>query len=543
MKRLLIALGVVAGLIAAAAGAVYFFFDPNQLRPRLEAELTRVLNREVKVGDIRLALLEGSVQASDLSIADDPAYSKEMFLKARLLKAGVELKPLLFDRKVNVTGIVLEQPEVVLIQAPGGEWNFSSLGGPSKPAAETGETRQKVDLLVRSILITGGRVTVAVEGTRRVFEKLNLTVREFSPSSAIPFTLDTESGTMKIKLDGRVGPLAESDKSLTPVQAKVNVTGLDLASSGFFSKAAGIGGVVALDGTLETSGRAVDTQGTVQAERLKLSRFGSPAKRPVRFDFTIHHNTATKAGTLSKGDVFIGKAATLTGSYSAKGATPSVNMKLTGDRMAIAELEEMLPPLNVELPQGSRLEGGVVATRLAIEGPVDRLAVEGPIAIHQTRLVGFDLGSRIKTIAKFAGIKVGPDTDIATLSAHVRRNAEGTEIHELQFSAPEIGDLTGSGTVSQKNELDFTMNVMLHTSGTLMTALGQKDGMSAKFYIRGTATAPSFVPDVKSLAAQTAKTVLQEQRVKTVLDKTLNQSDVGKAARGLLDGLLGGKKN
>ena len=40
--------------------------------------------------------------------------------------------PLIFSKKLNITGITLEEPQITLLRASNGTWNFSSLGGASK---------------------------------------------------------------------------------------------------------------------------------------------------------------------------------------------------------------------------------------------------------------------------------------------------------------------------------------------------------------------------------------------------------------------------
>ena len=67
----------------------------------------------------------------NVSIADDPAFSKSPFITAKSLKVGVELMPLIFSKTLNVTGIVLDEPKITLLKAANGTWNFSSLGGAS----------------------------------------------------------------------------------------------------------------------------------------------------------------------------------------------------------------------------------------------------------------------------------------------------------------------------------------------------------------------------------------------------------------------------
>jgi AsmA protein len=97
MKRILKIVGIVVGVLILILIALPFFIDANTFRPKLESELTDALGREVKVGNISLSLLSGGVTADNISIADDPAFSKSPFVQAKSLKVGVEMIPLIFS--------------------------------------------------------------------------------------------------------------------------------------------------------------------------------------------------------------------------------------------------------------------------------------------------------------------------------------------------------------------------------------------------------------------------------------------------------------
>ena len=120
--------------------ALPFLINVNSFRPKIESEASSALGRQVTIGNLSLSILSGHVEADNIAIADDPAFSKSPFVTAQSLKIGVELMPLIFSRKVRVTEIVLEQPQITLLKAANGTWNFSSLGGPStkKPAEPKG---------------------------------------------------------------------------------------------------------------------------------------------------------------------------------------------------------------------------------------------------------------------------------------------------------------------------------------------------------------------------------------------------------------------
>jgi len=161
VKRALKIIGIVFAVILVIAIALPFIINVDSFRPKLESTLTTTLGREVKVGNLGLSILSGSVSAEDLSIADDPAFSKDPFVRAKSLHVGVELMPLIFSKKLNVTELVLDQPEIRLIQTPGGKWNFSSLGGEKQPQkTDSSSSASMESLSVNRLAVKDGSLSM-----------------------------------------------------------------------------------------------------------------------------------------------------------------------------------------------------------------------------------------------------------------------------------------------------------------------------------------------------------------------------------------------
>src|SRR5215471_1898695 len=97
-RKLLIAAGVVVALIVILAVILPALIDVDKYRGQVETEASKALGRQVKVGKVSLAIFSGGVSASDLSIADDPAFSDKPFVTAKELGVGVELMPLIFSK-------------------------------------------------------------------------------------------------------------------------------------------------------------------------------------------------------------------------------------------------------------------------------------------------------------------------------------------------------------------------------------------------------------------------------------------------------------
>jgi AsmA protein len=537
MKRGLKILAIVVVVLIVIVIALPFFIDANVFRPRLESDLAATLGRQVKVGNLSLSLFSGGVKADDISIADDPAFSNSPFVQAKSLAVGVQLIPLIFSKSLQVTDLTLNQPQISLVRSENGEkWNFSSLGMKSSTAAPSGQptsaeprkTTQPAseapsssgnpNLSVAKLNVTDGRLTLSRANSAekpRVYDKVTMEVSDFSFTSSFPFTVTANlpaGGTLK--LEGKAGPINTNDAALTPLQAKVSIQHMDLAASGFIDPASGISGIADFDGTVTSDGHEAKTAGTLKATKLQVVQKGSPAGKPVELRYAVAADLVKQSGHLTEGDVAMGKAvAHLTGTYDAHGSTTAVNMKLSGQGMPVDDLEAMLPALGVMLPPNSTLKGGTLNTNLAIEGPVNKLVTSGTIRLENSALAGFNLGSRLQAISALSGKATGGnDTNIQNFSSDVHVAPDGTRAENINLTIPAFGVLTGTGTVSPSNALNFKMNANLSggavTGVTQMVGLGSKGG-AIPFFIQGTTSDPKFVPDVKGMAGGMLQQALQ----------------------------------
>jgi len=537
MKRVLKVLAVVVVVLVVIVVALPFLVDVNSFRPKLQSELSTALGRQVTVGNLSLSILSGSLGAQDISIADDPAFSSKPFIQAKSLSVGVELQPLIFSKSLRVTELTLDHPDVMLLRSKSGTWNFSSLGGKSSGSAQANKTGSaNPDLSVAKLSVKDGQVSVG-SGTSpnklHVYENVNITVKNFSFTSRFPFTLTADlPGKGSVDLDGQAGPINPNDASATPVEAKIKVKHLDLTASGFVEPSTGIAGIADFDGTLASDGAHLTSSGTLNADQLKLAAKGAPAGRPVTVKYAITHDLLKQSGALSQGVVNMGKAAAqLSGTYQMQADSTIVNFKLNGQSMPVEELEAMLPALGVTLPSGSSLKGGTLTTNLAITGTAEKPVVVGPVRLADTKLAGFDLGSKLSAISKLSGSRTGSDTAIQNLSTDMHYDPNGIQTQNVNLTVPAVGVLTGNGTIANGGALDYTMNANL--SGTTVTGLTQLvgvkgQGASIPFFIRGTTSNPSFVPDVKGMVNSQLKQTLQNQGKGSLVDS--------------LSGLFGKKK-
>ena len=496
MNRTLKIVAIVVAVLIVIVVAIPFFVDANTFRPKLETELTGALGREVKLGNLSLSIFSGSVSADDISIADDPQFSKSAFVQAKSLKVGVELMPLIFSKTLNVTELTLKQPEISLVKSEdGAKWNFSSLGGNNasapKPAANAPASGNP-NLSVAKLNISEGRLTVSRTGSAekpRVYDKVDIEVINFSFTSFFPFKMTAQlPADGSLKLEGNAGPINADNTAATPLSAKITLQKMNLAASGFIDPAAGIAGIASYDGSVTSDGHEAKTEGKLTVANLQVVQKGSPTGRPVEVTYTVIHNLAKETGSIPQCEIAMGKAAAhVTGTYDAHGQVTSVDMKLNAQAMPVDDLEAMLPALGVVLPPKSTLKGGNLNTTMAIAGPVNKLVTTGTIRLENSSLANFDLGSKLSAISALSGKKTGNDMVIQNFSSDVRVAPEGTKADNINLNVPSLGVVTGAGTVSPNNELAFKMNAALA-------------GMGIPFSVEGTTADPKFVPDVKGMA-------------------------------------------
>lgn len=524
----------LVGLVVLGVASIPFFVNANTFRPIIESQLTTTLGRSVKVGDLSLAPFSGSLIAKDLSVADDPNFNSTPFLTAREVRIGVLLRPLIFSRKVNLQSFQIKSPEITLIRAANGRWNFSSIaqlhtGGGAGPASgiSRGSGAELPMLTVGHVAIEDGRAVIAslpAHGQPSVYEHTNLSVRDFSFASPFPFELSSNlpaGGTVDIT--GHVGPLNRDDAAASPADAQISIKRLDPVAAGFLAPDAGLSLLADIEMRSVSDGHTLTTNGTMHIQNLKLRKGASAAPKPLDFAYSGTHLLKENTGQIEDAMAKIGDAAIhMSGTYQpgALGAEdPELNLRLSGQSLPIDELQHLMTAAGVRLPNGAVLKGGMLALNLVIIGQAKSLVISGPIELDNTRLVGFDIGSKIHGIAALSGLKTGDTTNIEKLRVSVRITNASVVADKIDAVIPAFGELAGSGTVSSTDQLDFNLIAKIESAegmgkvgAELLTKLNGPGKTSKKttgvpLRIIGTPEDPSITADVGGIFQKKKKSM------------------------------------
>src|SRR5271154_1310492 len=269
-----IAAGIVGAFILVLA-AIPFFVDINTFKPVIENQLTTALGRQVKLGTLSLSLLSGTVTASDLSVADDPQYSNQPFVTAKELQIGVQMRPLIFHHQLLVNSLEIDTPQIHLVHAASGAWNFSTIG--QSAAQRTAQQKQQPvvpNLTVDSFTIKDGHAiveTLPAVAPPQTIDQINFTMKDFSFTRQSPFALSASlPGDGTLTMTGNAGPINTHDASKTNFDAQLSLHHFDPIASGFLDKDAGISVLADVDSHAASDGSSISSNGTVHTQHLQL---------------------------------------------------------------------------------------------------------------------------------------------------------------------------------------------------------------------------------------------------------------------------------
>jgi AsmA protein len=551
-RRLWITIAAVAGgIIILLLIAIPFLLNADNYRPRIESTLSDATGRKVTLGHLSFSLFTGSLTADQLSIADDPAFGQQPFVQANQIHIGIEVGPLLFHKQILIHGLTIDTPKINLIQNQANVWNYASLGNSSKRSNHAETQSAMPNLSIGVLEVKDGQVTITDLGaptSPRVVSDVQAKINDFSLTTPFTFSLSASlQGNGTVSIDGKGGPFNQADASRTPFTAKLNVKHADLVAAGFVPPSAGVSGITDLQADITSNGQTAHVQGTLDATQLKLAANGSPAPRPVHVNFTVDQNLASPSGQLQNTTLAFGKALfNIAGTYQTQGAKTNLNVTAATQGAPINDLEAFLPALGIQMPSGSRLQGGTLTTNLAVTGTTDAPVIAGPVRLDNTQLAGFDLGSKMSAVTALTGGKTGNVTTVRVLSLNLHEAGGALQAENILLDVPGLGSATGNGTVSPAKALNFHVVAKLSQTGTAgmattaLSMIGGRVGGVASTALRngvpvtitGTAASPVITPDMKGLtggAGSPAAGLLGRGG-----QQLPNKGNLGKALGGLL---------
>ena len=214
-KKLTIILGILVLLVIIAALFVPRLIDPNQYHGRIVSELENALGGTVRVGRITWGITNGVwIEAEDVSVADSSVMPVDF--KLPRFSANVSIPPLL-KKKIVLTNLRLESPEVQVRLAPGRQEPAQK---PESPPTGTKQTGIALPIEIEELILTGGRVRVldslTLPGQQVVhsFSDVAITATNMAVGQVMAFDVamrdDAPAGVGALKAKGTFSGLTEA---------------------------------------------------------------------------------------------------------------------------------------------------------------------------------------------------------------------------------------------------------------------------------------------------------------------------------------------
>jgi uncharacterized protein involved in outer membrane biogenesis len=159
-RRLVWILALLAAVLAMTAG-VSLLIQHTRLKSRLTARIAAELGRRVEVGSYEFTLWGGpTLEARSISVAEDPRFGQEYFLRAETVSLRLRWRSLLRGHFIIDT-LSLTRPSLNLVRNSAGDWNLAEWLPRPLSATTVGAPYplpRSPALRFRRIEIDGGRI-------------------------------------------------------------------------------------------------------------------------------------------------------------------------------------------------------------------------------------------------------------------------------------------------------------------------------------------------------------------------------------------------
>ena len=196
VKPLLLFIAGIVGLAVLASVALFLFFDPNDFRDEISAQVKELTGRDLVIeGDLSLSVFPWiAVNVGSTRLGNAEGFGDKPFLSFEEARLSVRLMPLLFQQKVAIGTASLDSFSLNLEVAANGTNNWDDLAEAAEaaPAAETDETGGTRALDIADFRLGNASISFldAQAGTANSIS--GLTLKMSSITAGKPFDFDAE---------------------------------------------------------------------------------------------------------------------------------------------------------------------------------------------------------------------------------------------------------------------------------------------------------------------------------------------------------------
>lgn len=209
-KRRWLVLAFLAAFLLLAKVGVSGALEHGWARRSLLTRLSASFGRPVEVGRFRVNLLSGlRLEADSVTVAEDPRFGQEYFLRAQQLTAGLRWTALLRGR-IEFGDVSVSSPSLNLVRLADGSWNIESWLPPAAPQAQAGATSETGDAAPSE---TARRVTARLSRLDVDSGRINFKLGD----EKLPFALVGVTGSVEQDSSGRWSIDLAADPMRAPI--------------------------------------------------------------------------------------------------------------------------------------------------------------------------------------------------------------------------------------------------------------------------------------------------------------------------------------
>ncbi len=452
MKKLWIVLGGLVVVVLAVLVMLPRMLDVNRYHDRIQAELQSRLDRPVQLGQMNLGIFPPTFKVQNAVIGEDPKYNSGMpFAQTAELDIQLKLQPLLHG-DVQVASLRMVRPQVELIRAADGAWNFSTIGTHHEQQAKNEQASKPLQL--DHLQIDDGSMAITdreAKQPRMEYSHIDLKLKDYAPGK--PFEIVASAhlpggGKQVVKLDGRGGPIDDATLVSTPFDGTLQLDQVALRGiKQYLNSQAMAGTDASISGNLRFKNESGKVSTTGKLRMDSVVAHGKQLGFPIELDYNASDDLNAGVIAVSGTQLKVGSSQfVINGTVNGKSNPALADLKLNTQNTSLAELVKLADAFGAAISPGMQ-PSGLLTADLTAKGPLSGPAVAGTLKATQLKVSGVVANSLLITLNM-----APPGADVMqTLTGKVSVNMTDGELTGVDMSQKlgEIGKFTGASKVGQ----------------------------------------------------------------------------------------------
>ncbi len=414
MRKLIIAIAVIVGLVAAMAFFVPHLVRMNRYRQQVQAELQRRLNRPVQLGQLSLSIFPLRLRASNVIIGEDPSYHSDVpFAEVTELDLRINFLPLIWG-SVAIKSLDMKRPKIELICNEQGMWNFSTAGKaptaasgpPSLSVARAPASAQAGGFTLRELKISDGQIAITDKRKlqpRAVYDHIDVTLKDYAPGKAFSLDLTARlpgNGWQTFRVTGNGGPINNADLATTPFKGTLKLNEVSLsAAQKFLNNPAleGTDAVISGSTHLSNADGRLTTDGLLKLENVVVRDV--QVGYPIFADFDLTDDLTNDVLQIRKGTIKLGSTpVSLDGTLQTRAKPWIVDMNVGVSNASIKEAARLAAAFGVAFSPDTAIAGQLTA-KVHAQGPTSNLALTGNVYGRDLEVTGNQIPQPVRVPA------------------------------------------------------------------------------------------------------------------------------------------------